>query len=131
MTFIIIQIANSISVSNPCTKILVYQGADCIIYNSGYFLKCQYLYNPEPMNTPAKQLMIIFNIRCIFFFMIDLHYKNIFYIIHFLSVYFKVAKYMRNVYLYTHFISNNKMNWDFQNCSDHLLSVLQKQNIQK
>ena len=62
MTFIIKQSTSNISVNNPCVRILVYQGADCMKYKFGYFRKCQYLYNPEPMNTPVKEPIIIFNI---------------------------------------------------------------------
>jgi len=56
------QTLSKTSVNNPFIKMLVYHGADYIAYKYGYFLKCQYLYSPEPMNIPINEPMIIFSI---------------------------------------------------------------------
>lgn len=79
MIFIIIQIANNTSVNSPFIKMPVYQGADCTTYKSGHFLKCQYLYKLEPMNTPVKEPIMIFNNRLIFFFTVKLPQNYILY----------------------------------------------------
>ena len=61
-TLIIVQTVNTAAVNKPYTKMPVYQGADCIAYNCGYFLKCRYSYMLYPINTPMELPIAILSI---------------------------------------------------------------------
>lgn len=62
IAFIIKQITTAVTVSAPDTRILVYQGADCIAYNSGDVLKSHTVNTLRPMNTPTKAPIMMFKI---------------------------------------------------------------------
>ena len=63
ISFIIIAITKTIAVTIPYNKILVYHGADCIAYKSGWVLKSHNTYIPCPIKTPINAPMIVFKIR--------------------------------------------------------------------
>lgn len=62
ISFMITATVTIITVIMPHNKILVYHGADCIAYKSGWLLKSQVIYMPCPIKTPIKVPIMVFNI---------------------------------------------------------------------